>query len=347
MAVAGALGGQSRAGYLYAFAALVLCADLIVLALLLRNGNRAGAWYWALVPPMLGSLWFTRIDVIATAFAVAGLLCYRRPLIAGALLGLGGFVKIWPLLALAGFRRGRQLVIATLAAAAVVLQGLAWSALTMPGALSFLVHQGGRGLEAEAVAATPVMLARLSGGGPNPAVRYGSWEIAGPAADIALWAARLALVAAVAFLVHWWFRAQRFREKPFDVALTVVLLAMVTSPVLSPQYLTWAIGVAAVCLTWPGTTQRPIALLLAGCVLFTHLEFPLLWNGIMRGQALAMAVLALRNGLLLVAACWSAVRLWRSSGAKADEASGGEVQELWMTPTAPLATWAQASRPKR
>ncbi len=295
--------------YLYAFAVLVLGADLVAHVLLLRRPVVDGAWYWALVPPLLGTLWFTRIDVIVTVFAVAALLLCRRPLAAGLLLGAGALVKAWPLFLLCAFRRGRSALHVGLVVAAVVLHVLTWVSLAVPGTLSFLAHQRDRGLEVEAVAATPFVLQRLSGGGPDLILRYGSWELVGPFVDIALLACLLATLAGASLLGVWWWRSSRHVAVPCDAALSIVLVVMVTSKVLSPQYFIWTVGLAAVCLAHSGTTQRPVALLIAVCCGLTQLEFPLLWNGIHERDALAAGVLALRNALLLIAAVWSAARL--------------------------------------
>jgi hypothetical protein len=60
------------------------------------------------------------------------------------------------------------------------------------------------------------------------------------------------------------------RPTPYDAALAAVLLFTATSRVISPQYLIWLIGLAAVCLTVRRTTQRPVAaLLLLAATLFS------------------------------------------------------------------------------
>jgi hypothetical protein len=133
--------------------------------------------------------------VITTALVVAAVLINRRPVVCGLLLGAGAVLKMWPLLALGGLRRGRPVLLAGMAAAAVLVQTLVCSAVAMPGALSFLLHQRDRGLEVEAVAATPLVLHRLSGSGPDLVLRYGSWELVGPFVDAALMTCRLAALA--------------------------------------------------------------------------------------------------------------------------------------------------------
>ncbi|MFV2087064.1 hypothetical protein [Micromonospora sp. LOL_021] len=58
------------------------------------------------------------------------------------------------------------------------------------------------------------------------------------------------------------------------MALLAVGVAVVTSRVLSPQYLLWLLGLAAVCLTRRDTTQRPPALLIVVATVLTSAYFP-------------------------------------------------------------------------
>jgi hypothetical protein len=121
-------------------------------------------------------------------------------------------------------------------------------------------------------------------------------------------------VAAFGWLLLWRVRADRWTAAtPFDAALTALLLFTVTSRVLSPQYLVWLVGTAAVCLSSPRTVQRPAAWLVAAASLCTYLEFPLLFGDLGEFHPLGVCVLFLRDLLLAAAAVTAAVRLWRGS----------------------------------
>ena len=121
---------------------------------------------------------------------------------------------------------------------------------------------------------------------------------------------------AVAFglLVLWRVRARHWTEAtPFDAALTAVLLFTVTSRVISPQYLVWLLGLAAVCLTSRYTSQRPVAWLLPAAAAVSGLDYPVLYAEVVHCTWTGVAVMVVRNGLLAAAAILSFVRLWRSA----------------------------------
>ncbi len=99
----------------------------------------------------------------------------------------------------------------------------------------------------------------------------------------------------------------------YDAALAALLIFTVTSRVISPQYLVWLVGAAAVCLTVRGTSQRPVALLILAATPLTLVEFPLVFGDVVASRPGAIAVLTARNVLLLVATVLSCVRLWRST----------------------------------
>ncbi len=126
--------------------------------------------------------------------------------------------------------------------------------------------------------------------------------------------ASLALTAvSFGLLVLWRVRARRWSEAtPYDAALSAVLLFTVTSRVISPQYLIWLIGLAAVCLTSRLTGQRPVAVLvLAACALST-VAYPMCYREVIDGTWAGCLLMLTRNGLLTAAAVVSFVRLWRT-----------------------------------
>jgi hypothetical protein len=105
-----------------------------------------------------------------------------------------------------------------------------------------------------------------------------------------------------------------------DAALTATVLFVVTSRVISPQYMVWLIGLAAACLVRPDTTQRPVACLLLAACLLTTLDFPLLYRELRDdGAPLAIANLCARNLLLVTAAVLSGIRLWRATALRPSE----------------------------
>jgi hypothetical protein len=83
--------------------------------------------------------------------------------------------------------------------------------------------------------------------------------------------------------------------------------------VISPQYLVWLVGLAAVCLCFRDSPMRVPAGLVLAATPVTVLEFPVYFADVVASDGLGLTLLFLRNGLL-VAACVTAGRaLWRST----------------------------------
>lgn len=310
----GALPGTT---FFQGFVALALLCDAAVTIALARAGT-PGAWYWTGGLPLLLHVPFGRYDVQVTALAVLGLLAVRnRPRIGGALAGLGAMVKVWPALTLLGTPRGRTTREAWTAAAVSCAVLLAVLAAAFSGSLDFLRQQSHRGVQIESVGGTALSLAQLAHPNWRVEYRYGAAEVTGPyVSSVALLALVLTL-AAFLWLLVWRVRAHRWSAAtPFDAALCAVLLFTVTSRVISPQYLVWLLGLAAVCLTSRHTTQRLPALLLLPAAALSALAFPVLYDQVTGGSPVGCAVMVLRNGLLLGAAALSCRALWRTTAAK-------------------------------
>ncbi|WP_234338252.1 glycosyltransferase 87 family protein [Streptomyces sp. NRRL F-5727] len=310
-------------GYTQAFVVLTLIADAAVtlgLAVADRSRLTHGAWYWVCALPLLLHLPLARYDVQVTALAVLALLFLkgRSPVghrLGGALAGLGALVKLWPALALIGTPRGRTTREAWTAAAVTAGALFAVLALGFSGPLGFLRGQGARGIQVESLGGTALAAARAAGLWPGTVEsRYGAYEYVGPYVSTLGHLFLLLTVAAVLWLVFWRLRATRWTEStPLDAALAAVLLLTVTSRVISPQYLVWLLGLAAVCLTSRRTVMRPVALLLLPAAAFSSLAYPVLYADVVTGTPLGVTVMVARNGLLLAAAAVAAHRLWRAT----------------------------------
>ncbi|MFB7518021.1 glycosyltransferase 87 family protein [Streptomyces sp. NPDC056144] len=309
--------------YTQAFVALALLADAVItLALALADRERLthGAWFWVCGLPLLLHLPLARYDVQATAFAVLALLALglrstAARQVGGALAGIGAMVKVWPALALIGTPRGRTTREAWTAAVVAALALAATLALLFPGSLGFLRQQGGRGVQIESLGGTALGLARAAGVWQGTVeMRYGSFEYVGPYVSTLGNLALLLTVAAFGWLLFWRVRARRWTPAtPLDAAFAAVLLFTATSRVISPQYMIWLLGLAAVCLTSRSTVMRPVALLMLPAAALSSLAYPVLYAEILGGAPSGLAVMVLRNGLLLAAALLAARRLWTST----------------------------------
>ncbi|MFE1731005.1 glycosyltransferase 87 family protein [Streptomyces bacillaris] len=306
--------------YATAFYALVLLCDALVCGLLLHAGRRpgmraAGAWVWIVGVPLLGPTGYARYDLMVTAVAVAALLAgVRRPRVLGVLAAFGALLKAWPALVLVGVRRGWP-ARAAWSAAALTGAGLAVAfGLWMPGAYAFLAFQRDRGTEIESLGALYFHLARHFGWEGRVELHYGSMEFLGPGVEIVS-ALALGLAAlALGWLLVWRLRARTFAaHTPAQAAFTAVLLFTTTSRVISPQYVVWLVGLAAVCLAFRnGGMVRPAVLVLMAAGV-TVLEFPVYFAEVVASDARGVVLLSLRNGLLVAASVIAARRLWRET----------------------------------
>ncbi|RPK86337.1 glycosyltransferase 87 family protein [Streptomyces sp. ADI98-10] len=330
--------------YAAAFFVLVLLCDALVLGLLLYVGRRpgiraAGAWGWIVGVPLLGPTVYARYDLMVTAVAVAALLAgVCRPRALGALAAFGALLKGWPALLLVGVRKGRP-TRAAWGAAALTAAGLAASfALWLPGAFAFLAFQRDRGTEVESLGALVFHVARRFGWEGRVELRYGSLEFVGPHVELVSTLALGLGALALGWLVLWRLRAGSFAaHTPAEAAFTAVLLFTVTSRVISPQYVVWLVGLAAVCLAFRGAAMTLPAVLVLVASGVTLLEFPIGFGHVVASDAWGVTLLLVRNGLLVAASLIAARRLWRSTVPGRPRAEAA----------APLAVGGQPSRVAR
>lgn len=287
------------------FVALMLLFDLaglVLLALLGRRaGNYTGVWVWLLGLPLLGTFPLLRFDLVPTVIAIAALVAiHRRPHWFGALVGLGAAIKVWPIVLLFGEWDRRRLIRAGGAALASIALVLVVSAIAFDDSTSFLGEQGDRGLQEEAVATAPWQVGEIvTGHPPDREIRYGAWEITADGSDLIAsllkWLSLATLGAAAAW---WWYRNRAIRNGrtglegaaiSLDFVFTVVLLLVVTSRVLSTQYMVWLLGLAAVVLTAGSARMARPAWLVVGATILTTSVFGSAENTLIRNTALVAA----------------------------------------------------------
>jgi len=166
------------ANFVIAWLTMVTLLDIIVFSVLIHPRSQVqgrgassprawAAWWWTISLLALGPVALGRIDSVVTPIAIAGLLfMLTRPMLAGALLAAGAWMKVWPgALIIAAFvllrRRFSVLVGAVITSAIVVAAGVALGAGT--NLLSFIGFQGSRGLQIESPGATPYLWMIASG----------------------------------------------------------------------------------------------------------------------------------------------------------------------------------------
>ncbi|MEX0159014.1 DUF2029 domain-containing protein [Microbacterium sp. LMI11-1-1.1] len=308
IAVMGASGA-----YLIAWAVLVTVLDAIAFAVLVGRSpsqpRRMAAWFWITALLLLGPIAMYRIDAITVPLAViGGLWLARRPAAAAALLAIGAWIKIWPgalLVAAVVAARSRMRVLLTAAAvsAAVVVVLVAFGADAE--IFGFLTEQTGRGLQIEAVAATPFLWLAIAGAAR---IEYSfdilTFQISAQGAD-AVSAVLTPLMAVFVVLITVIGALKASRGASFarlfpPLALSLVTTLIVANKVGSPQFQTWLIAPAVLWLVLDRTRAAAPALLVLALCALTCLIYPLSYDALLRAETLPVAVLTLRNIVLVV-----------------------------------------------
>ncbi|WP_168440967.1 hypothetical protein [Microbacterium sp. K27] len=299
--------------YLVGWAVLVVILDAVAFAVLVgrapSHARRVAAWFWCGALVFLGPIALYRIDAITVPIAViGGLWLVSRPAVGAALLTIGAWIKIWPgalVLAAVVALRARVRV---LVAAAVVSVGVV-ATLLLLGAdtevLGFLTEQTGRGLQIEAVAATPFLWLAVAGAAR---IEYSfeilTFQITAPGVDaVSAALTPLMVLSVLAVTVLGALKAMRGAIFPRlfpPLALTLVTLLIVTNKVGSPQFQTWLIAPVILWLVLDRARARVPAVLVLALCLLTCLVYPIGYDGLLRADALSVAVLTVRNILLVV-----------------------------------------------
>lgn len=308
--------------YPLAFLAMMLLADLAVLAVLLRLGARLGsdrgAWLWLAGTTAMGPIVLTRFDTVSALLALLAVLALASGahVAAGLALGGGFLTKLWPAVLgivipyVAGWRRVLAVALATVAAGVGAV--LAIGGAEHGGAT--LERHADRGLQVESVAATPVVVAERLGATVDISFHpsSGSWDATGDGVGAALLVSTAATLLALALVAILVARLRRAPELWLDVAATALLLVTVTGKVLSPQYVVWLLALYGAALCRRDSPVTGPAVVVAATSLLGQFVFPVYYQDLVNGGGVVVvAALALRNAALVVAAALSVTAVWR------------------------------------
>jgi hypothetical protein len=281
--------------------AVYLAGFVLLASLAQRTGRNAGVWVWLLAIPLLQANPITRFDLLPTVLAMAALLVlHRRPGWGGAIAGIGASIKVWPILVLFGEWDRRRLAIGAAAAAAAVAISFLAAGLFFGNQSGFFENQSGRGLQLEAVGAVPWYARWVVTGEPVPIeLRNGAAEVGSDAADAtAVLLKWLGLVVLLAAALWWLARERAIRRGRNDLAdpslsrdfvFAVVLAQIIVSRVLSPQFMIWLIGLAAIVLCSRTTKLARPAWITIGAVAMTSAVYFLPANMLIRNLTLMAA----------------------------------------------------------
>ena len=288
-----------------------------------RAGYRA-AWFWLAFSLVLSPVGLLRLEGLSAPLVIMGLvLVARRPVVAAALLTAATWIKVWPaavMLAVVAAGRRRVSVLIT---GGIITAGIAaavWAAGGVSFLTGFVTMQSDRALQLEAPVTTPwVWLAAMGQYGTtiyqNHAIA--TREVSGPGAAFAAAAMTPLMFLVIAgIFVLLLVALRRSRDNAQLVlmgALALVTTFVVLNKVGSPQYMLWIAPVVAVGVAHDWTYWRAPAYLTLVIGGLTTLIFPVFYLPLVHGDAGAILLLTLRNGLLVVLLGWSVLALWRAA----------------------------------
>jgi Glycosyltransferase family 87 len=307
------LFGTGEEVFRAAFAGWTLLLALVVVglcgALAARTSGRARTAMLAaaLMPLLAGALVRTHFDLAAVALLLGALLllCDGRPRGGMAVLGLAAMTKGFPLvvapvaLAWLAASAGRRTTLHAAAAllAALAVPAVAAVAVSPDGALEAVEYQLERPVQIESLPGSGVLLLDALGAGEAESVKsHRSDGLEHPATAALGVLLLLAMGAAIAVAALRSARSPTNRQLVLG-SLTAVLAFAVLGRVLSPQYVIWLVPLGALALAWRG---HALAGAVAAAMVLTQIEFPARYFELVEREPFPVAVVALRNGVLLV-----------------------------------------------
>ncbi|MBZ4372723.1 glycosyltransferase 87 family protein [Corallococcus sp. AS-1-6] len=321
------VGGGVR-GFILAFGLQLTLVDAVIKGLLLSEGVRRWGTAWRAWAPFaaysvvswLQSVhYLKRYDLIPAALALAALVALMRGREgwAGAALAVGTVTKLYPAvlvpLALAVcWRRGAKPARALLTGLVAGLLPLVPLSFVWPW-WRFAAFHVERGLQVESLSAGLLWAAHLLGFAHVQWVHApAAYELHGADAEWVravtrqVWVAGLLLAVAVSARAAW-RRPPAHLEDLARLTLVPLVAFVILNPVLSPQYLIWLTGAAALALL-SGTVAPSAVLLVAAAItrgLFAGSTYNTGW------QPSFTLLLIARNAMVLFAGLAWAREAWR------------------------------------
>jgi hypothetical protein len=299
---------------------LLLAAAVVLLcgALAARTGGdaRRALLAAALMPLLCGALVRTHFDLAPVALLLGALvlLVGGRPRTGMALLGLAAMTKGFPVVAapvaLAWLARrvDRRTLVQSAASlvAALALPAAAALAVSPDGAWGALTYHLERPVQVESLPASGLMLLEELGAGTADSTKsHRSDGLEHPAADVV---ALLSLAGMVALIALLTIRAPGDARRLVLASLAAVAAFAVLGKVLSPQYMLWLAPLGALAFAW---RLHALAAAVAAAAVLTQVEFPARYFDLVDREVFPVAVVAVRN-LVLVAVLVLALRALRA-----------------------------------
>ena len=333
--------------HLYQLVWLLMLAAANWLAIAAIAGGRLqrisaypAAWYWLLSILLLAPVSMLRLEGVAAPLAIAGLVWVsRRPGVAGVLIALATWIKVWPAaIAAAGGAVCRSrwwVALGGLGASVVIIVGVV-AAGGSANLFSFLTIQGQRAPQLEAPIATPWVWATIwdmPGARIRQNYELATREVIGhgavAAGEVVGWLMIAAFVAIALLLLRarstWVAGAPRaeLAESQLVVlgAFAMTAALIVFNKVGSPQYMLWLAPIVVVGLLVDPVRWRTPARWMAATSLLTTFVFPIFYMPLVGGDAFAASLLLARNVLLVGLFVWSVQALWRVAMSRPEAAT--------------------------
>ncbi|MDJ0334609.1 glycosyltransferase family 87 protein [Salinibacterium sp. G-O1] len=304
------------AHYVATWVALVVAVNALAFAVIATGTRVRVAWWWLAFLVALGPIALARIDAITVSLGVVGVLMLStRPRLAGVVLAVATWVKVWPAVLIAAAvvtSRSRWRIVL---AGAVVSAGVVILALILGGGariLSFVTEQAGRGLQIEAPITTFWMWAAFTGQ-PGASVYFDheiiTYQVTGAGVDVAAAAMTPLLVVVVAVVLALGVRAVRAGATMAQVlpslSLSLVVALIAVNKVGSPQFIGWIAVPIVLGLAMAGGSFRTPAFIALGIAALTQVIYPYLYFDLVTLQPGMLLALTLRNILEFVLLGWA------------------------------------------
>ncbi len=286
-----------------------------------RNTQRLWlCWWWAAFILLLGPVAIGRVDAVSVPITIVALTwLWRRPAISGALIALAGWIKIWPIAVFGALFVVLRRRWSILAGAVVFTVGLIVVYMALGAKLSvilgFITSQNDRGIQAEAVAATPFLWIGALGG--KAGIVWNSHlltnEIYGTGAVLVndLLSPLMVISAAVLCGIAYFARRSGARVRRIlpPLMLGLALTLIVFNKVGSPQFMAWLAAPVIVGLVMQQRGFELPARYVLIIALLTQIIFPTFYLFFLWLNPALVIVTSLRNGLLVFLLIWSGVQL--------------------------------------
>jgi len=311
--------------YTSTWLSLIMVVDAAAFAVVMAFGRDRRvahvAWWWLGLLLGLGPVALGRIDAVAVAVAVVGLLCLATaPRIAGVLLAVATWIKVWPAAIVAA------VVIAATSRVRIALAAVVTSAVILTvsivlggggNAFSFITQQTGRGLQIESGLGTFWMWDAFTHRPGATTIYYDTSILTyqlhgqGVQAAAAIATPLLALVTLVLLLLAIVIvrRGASTAELLPPLALAITTALILFNKVGSPQFVTWLAVPIVLGLSTAATGRGPsfrfpavVALVIAD---LTQVIYPYLYDQLLGLNFWMLLILTARNLLYLVLLVWA------------------------------------------